>query len=108
MNRSTFCEIKYKNGLFFFKGQVYDWGWFQNTGSHTRTKSTRELPPGGLHYFLHLTLLQRQSPIRNERWRAGGTDPSGPRVETRIEKNAGYITGLYMMADGILMNKRKC
>ena len=32
MERSTFCEIKYMNRLgFIFKGQVYDWGWFQNT-----------------------------------------------------------------------------
>ena len=46
MNMSTFCEIKYMNGLiFFFKGQVYDWGCFQNTGSHTRTKITPGLPP---------------------------------------------------------------
>ena len=33
------------NGTIFFKRQVYDWGWFQNTGSHTRTKITPELPP---------------------------------------------------------------
>ena len=45
MNRSTFCEIKFMKGLFFFLGQVYDWGWFQNTGSLTRTKITPELPP---------------------------------------------------------------
>ena len=53
MNRSTFQTIKYKNGsvLFFFncfclfflfvcffKGQVYEWGRFRDTGSHTRTK----------------------------------------------------------------------
>ena len=32
MNWSTFCETKYMNRLgFIFKGQVYDWGWFQNT-----------------------------------------------------------------------------
>ena len=49
MNRSTFCEIKYMNGLgLFFKDWVYDWGLFQNTGSHTRTKITPELPPEGL------------------------------------------------------------
>ena len=24
----------------FFKGQVYEWGRFRNTGSHTRTKIT--------------------------------------------------------------------
>ena len=40
MNRSTFCEIKYMNRLDFIKGQVYDWGWFQNTDSYTRTKIT--------------------------------------------------------------------
>ena len=30
----------------FFKGQVYDWGRFRNTGSHTRTKTkiTPKLP----------------------------------------------------------------
>ena len=39
--RSTFCEIKYMNGLFFFQtpGSLYDWCWFQNTGSHTVPKS---------------------------------------------------------------------
>ena len=38
------------NGLFIFKGHVYDLGWFQNTASHTRTKITpppQELPPTG-------------------------------------------------------------
>ena len=46
MNRSTLCDIKYMNGLlFFFNGQVYDWGWFQNTRSHTRTKVTPPPPP---------------------------------------------------------------
>ena len=35
-----FCEIKYMNRLGFFKGRVYDWGWFQNTDSHTRTLIT--------------------------------------------------------------------
>ena len=29
MNRSTFCEIKNMNVRFFFKGQVYNWGWFR-------------------------------------------------------------------------------
>ena len=29
----------------FFKGRVYDWGWFQNTDSHTRTKITQSPPP---------------------------------------------------------------
>ena len=34
------------NRLGFFKGQVYDWGWFQNTDSHSRTKITpRSLYP---------------------------------------------------------------
>ena len=33
----------YEWAIFFFKGQVYDWGWFQNTGSHT--KITPDLPP---------------------------------------------------------------
>ena len=32
----------------FFKGQVYDWGWFQNAGSHIHTKTTPELLPRGL------------------------------------------------------------
>ena len=40
--------------------------------------------------FLPLTLhvLQRQSPIRNESWRAIGTGPSGLRMGTRKKKNA--------------------
>ena len=29
----------------FFKGQVYEWGSFWNTGSHTRTKITLPSPP---------------------------------------------------------------
>ena len=45
MNKLTFCEIKYVNRLFFFKGRVYDWGWFQNTDSHTRTKIPQSSPP---------------------------------------------------------------
>ena len=47
MNRSTFCEIKYMNRLvvFFFKGRVYDWGWFQITDSHISTKIPEMLPP---------------------------------------------------------------
>ena len=44
MSRSSFCKIKYMNGLFSFKGQEYDWDWFQNTGSHTRTKITTKSP----------------------------------------------------------------
>ena len=44
MNRSAFWMIKYKNGSVFFKGQVYEWGRFWNTGSHTRTKITPKLP----------------------------------------------------------------
>ena len=44
MDRSTFCEIKYMNRLGFFKGRLYDWAWFQNTDSHTRTKNTRVAP----------------------------------------------------------------
>ena len=40
MNKSTFYEIKYINAL-FLKGQVYDCGGLQNTGSHTVPK----LPP---------------------------------------------------------------
>ena len=45
MNRSTFCEMKYMNRLFFLKAWVYDWGWFQNTDSDTRTKMPRAPPP---------------------------------------------------------------
>ena len=37
MNGSTFWMIKYMNGSVFFKGQVYEWGRFWNTGSQTRT-----------------------------------------------------------------------
>ena len=40
MNGSTFCEIKYMKGVFF----VYDsdWGWSENTDSHTHTKMTHK------------------------------------------------------------------
>ena len=48
MNKSTFCEIKYINGL-FFKGQVYDCGRLQNTGSHT----VQKLPPTHQMKILH-------------------------------------------------------
>ena len=51
MNRSTFCEIKYMNRLSFFsKGGAYDWGWFQNTDSHTHTKITPSLSPPPHNY----------------------------------------------------------
>ena len=33
------------NGPRFFKGQVYEWGRFRNTGSHTHTKIIPKLPP---------------------------------------------------------------
>ena len=47
MNGSTFWMIKYivYEWVRFFKGQVYEWGRFRNTGSHTRTKITPKLPP---------------------------------------------------------------
>ena len=45
MNRSTFWMIKYMNGSIFSEGQVYEWGGFWNTGSHTRTKITPVTPP---------------------------------------------------------------
>ena len=42
MKRSTFCEIKYiLTVVFFFKGGVYDWGWFQIL-THTLEQT---LPP---------------------------------------------------------------
>ena len=31
----------------FFKGQVYEWGMFQNTGSNTLTTINPKLPPRG-------------------------------------------------------------
>ena len=40
MNRSTFQTIRYMNGSVVFKGQVYEWGRFRNTGSHIRTTIT--------------------------------------------------------------------
>ena len=40
MNRSTFQTIKYMNGSVFFKGRVYEWGRFRNTGSYTRATIT--------------------------------------------------------------------
>ena len=39
MNGSTFCEIKYMKGFFLYDS---DWGWSENTGSHTHTKITRK------------------------------------------------------------------
>ena len=33
------------NEFIFFKGKVYEWGRFRNTGSHTRTKIIPKLPP---------------------------------------------------------------
>ena len=44
MNRSTFWMITYMNGSVFFKGQIYEWSRFWNTGSHTRTTITPTLP----------------------------------------------------------------
>ena len=38
MNRSTFRTIKYMNGYIISKGQVYEWGRFQNTDPHTCTQ----------------------------------------------------------------------
>ena len=37
MNRSTVQTTKYMNGYVFFKGHVYEWDSFRNTGSHTHT-----------------------------------------------------------------------
>ena len=52
MNRSTFSEIKYMNRLSVcFKGLVYDWGWFQNTDSPTRTNVTPSPPPMSFKRF---------------------------------------------------------
>ena len=39
MNGSTFCEIKYMKGYFV---NDLDWGWSENTGSHTHTKITHK------------------------------------------------------------------
>ena len=39
MNGSTFCEIKYITGYFVYDS---DWGWSENTGSHTHTKITHK------------------------------------------------------------------
>ena len=39
MNGSTFCEIKYMKGYFVYDS---DWGWSENTGSHTHTKITHK------------------------------------------------------------------
>ena len=39
MNRSAYRTIKYINRSIFFKGQVYEWDRFRNTGSHIRTTS---------------------------------------------------------------------
>ena len=49
MNGSTFRMIKYMNGSVLFKGQVYEWGRFGNTGSHTRTIFSPKLPPPHPH-----------------------------------------------------------
>ena len=37
-NRTEECRSSEPRSSVITKGQVYDWGWFQNTGSHTRTK----------------------------------------------------------------------
>ena len=56
MNRSTFWMIKYMNGSVtnFSEGQVYKWGRFWNTDSHTRTKiipvMCRKHPPPPMLY----------------------------------------------------------
>ena len=39
MNGSTFCEIKYMKGYFVYDS---DFGWSENTGSHTHTKITHK------------------------------------------------------------------
>ena len=44
MNTSTFGTIKYMNRSVFFKGHVYEWGRFRNTGTHIRTTITPKLP----------------------------------------------------------------
>ena len=36
----------------FFKDQVYDWGRFQKTGLHIRTKITLKLPPFGSYELI--------------------------------------------------------
>ena len=38
MNGPPIQMIQYMNGSVLSKGQVYEWGRFRNTGSHTRTK----------------------------------------------------------------------
>ena len=45
MNMSTFLTIKYMKGSIFFKGQVYEWDRFRNSGSHTCTTITHKLRP---------------------------------------------------------------
>ena len=50
----TFCSIKYMNRSSFFEDQVYDWGRFQNTCPHTRTKITLKLhPQGDISFWYH-------------------------------------------------------
>ena len=43
MNGSTLYEIKYMKGYFCIYDS--DWGWSENTGSHTHTKITHKLLP---------------------------------------------------------------
>ena len=50
---NTSVDLVYE-WVHFFKGQVYDWGRFRNTGLNTRTTITRKLParlppPHALH-----------------------------------------------------------
>ena len=42
MNRSIFVKSRIR--ISCFKDHVYDWGWFQNTGSHIRATIAPELP----------------------------------------------------------------
>ena len=61
MIRSKFRTTKYMNGSFFFKGQVYEWSRFRNTGLHILITITPKLPnPTPLpHGYLYNVLVHR-------------------------------------------------
>ena len=72
MNGSTFCEIKYMKGYFVYDS---DWGWSENTGSHTHTKITHKLlphahtpPPKEINTFLKMFPKSKGFNYQKNQW----------------------------------------
>ena len=55
---NIFFLIKYMKRSFFFEDQVYDWGRFQKTCSHSRTKITPKYPPNYYRMALQVLLFE--------------------------------------------------